>query len=389
MTRVLVVGASAAGLAATEELRRSGFDGSITLVGEESHAPYDRPPLSKQALDGSWDAARLRLRDEADLAMLKATVLSGRRAVAADAARSTVTLEGGEALTFDGLVIATGVTPVRPYGEDMPTLRTLEDAVRLRARLLPGARVLIIGAGFLGTELAAAAVRRGCQVTLLDHGDSLLARLGAPISRHVAFLHAAHGVDVRSRARVIHADDAGVELADGTYLAADVVVACTGSVANTQWLEGSGIPLDDGVLCAADCSAAPGIVAAGDVARWFNPAYGRLMRVEHRTNATQQGMHAARTLLAELDGGHGDAYFSVPYAWSHQFDTRVQIHGAVMDSDAIEIVAGSEASGSFIVAHLAQDRLVGIIGVNASPRDLRPWQQQVHAQAALLATPVG
>lgn len=391
MTHIAIVGAAAAGLAATEELRRSGFDGAITVVGEEPHAPYDRPPLSKQALGGSWDAARLRLRlrNDADLAALNATFLSGRRAVAADAAQRTVTLDGGEELAYDGLVIATGVTPVRLAGDDLLTLRTLEDAERLRARLQPGARVVIVGAGFLGTELAAAAATRGCQVTLLDSCDSLLARLGAPISRHVATMHAAHGVNVRSRVRVTHVDAAGAELSDGAYLTADVVVACTGSVATTSWLQGSGVPLDDGVLCAADCAATPGIVAAGDVARWFNPAYGRLMRVEHRTNATQQGAHAARTLLAELDGGHGDAYFSVPYAWSHQFSTRIQLHGVVFESDDTEIVAGSEADGSFIVAHREKDRLVGIVGINAAIRDLRPWQQQVHEEAALFAAPVG
>jgi len=389
MTHIVIVGAAAAGLAATEELRRSGFDGAITLVGEELHAPYDRPPLSKQALDASWDAARLHLRNEADLAALNTVFMSGRRAVAADAAHRTLTLDGGEELAYDGLVIATGVTPARLDGIDLPTLRTLEDAVRLRARLQPGARVVIVGAGFLGTELAAAAAMRGCRVTLLDHGDSLLARLGAPVSRHVASLHAGHGVDVRSGVRVAHVDAAGAELADGTYLAADAVVACIGSTPTTWWLEGSGVPLDDGVLCGADCSAAPGIVAAGDVARWFNPAYGRLMRVEHRTNATQQGAHAARTLLAELDGGRGEAYFSVPYAWSHQFDTRIQVHGVALAGAGTEIVAGSEAEGSFIVAHHAQDRLVGIIGINARPRDLRPWQAQVHAEAALLTATLG
>lgn len=389
MIRIVIVGAAAAGLAAAEELRRSGFDGAITLVGAERHEPYDRPPLSKQALGGSRDAGRLQLRENADLAALKADFRLGQRAVAVDTSRATVTLDGGEELAYDGLVIATGVTPVRLDTGESLTLRTLHDAERLRERLQPGARVVVVGAGFLGTELAAAAVARGCRVTLLDRGDSLLARLGSPVSCHVASLHAAQGVEVRSRARVARVDGAGAELADGTWLAADVVLACIGSVPSTQWLEGSGVPLDDGVLCAADCSAAPGIVAAGDVARWFNPAYGRLMRVEHRTNATQQGSHAARTLLAQLDGGHGQAYFSVPYAWSHQFETRLQLHGALREGDDIEIVAGSEADGSFIVAHRVQNRLVGVVGVNAAMRDLRPWQQQVYAQAALLAAPVG
>lgn len=386
MTRILIVGASAAGLAAAEELRRAGFDGAVTLIGEEPHVPYDRPPLSKQALGGLWDAARLCLRDDAHLASLNADLRLGRRAVAADAGRRTVMLDDGAELAFDGLVVATGVTPVRPADDSVLTLRTLDDAERLRARLRPGARLVIAGAGFLGTELAAAAAVLGCEVTLLDSCPGLLARLGPPVSRHVASLLSAHGVEVRSGIRAVHLDAAGADLADGTRLAADVVVACTGSVATTSWLEGSGIPLDDGVLCSSDCSAAEGIVAAGDVARWFNPAYGRLMRVEHRTNATQQGAHSARTLLAALEGRPGDAYFSVPYAWSYQFDTRIQIHGVVLDGEDAEIVSGSESEGSFIVAHRAEDRLVGIVAVNTPVRDLRPWQQQVYAEAARWAS---
>lgn len=389
MTHIVVVGAAAAGLAAGEELRRSGFDGAVTVIGEEPHVPYDRPPLSKKALDVSWDAASLRLRNEADLAALNIVFMTGRRVAAADAARRTVILENGRELSYDGLVIATGVTPARFNGDGLLTLRTLEDAERLRTRLQPGARVVIVGAGFLGTELAAAAAARGCQVTLLDHRDALLARLGLPVSHHVAAVHASHGVDVRSRVRVAHADASGAELSDGTYLTADVVVACIGSVPATSWLEGSGVPLDDGVLCAADCSAAPGVVAAGDVARWFNPAYRRLMRVEHRTNAALQGAHAARTLLAEMNGGRGDAYFSVPYVWSHQYETRIQIHGMVLEGGDCEIVAGSESDGSFIVTHRANDRLVGVIGINAAPRDLRPWQQRVYAEATLLTSPAG
>ncbi|MFZ3416800.1 NAD(P)/FAD-dependent oxidoreductase [Arthrobacter sp. 3Tela_A] len=385
MTRIVIVGAGAAGLAAAEELRRSRFDGTITLVGEEQYVPYDRPPLSKQALEDSWDNARLRLRADADLAALDADFRPGRRAVAADAAQRTVTVDGGEELSYDGLVIATGVVPVPLPGVDSSTLRGLDDASRLRSRLQPGAHVVIIGAGFLGTELAAAAVKRGCRVTLLDRGGSLLARLGEPVSRHVASLHAAQGVEVRSGVRVTHADASGAALADGTWLPADVVIGCVGSVAATAWLEGSGVPVDNGVLCAADCSAAPGVVAAGDVARWFNPAYGSLMRVEHRTNATQQGAHAARTLLANLDGGHGIAFVSVPYAWSHQFDTRIQIHGLTVQGADTEVVAGAEADGSFILAHRVQDRLVGIIGVNAPMREVRRWQQLVHAEAALAA----
>lgn len=388
MTHIVVVGAAAAGLAATEELRRSGFDGTITLIGEEPHAPYDRPPLSKQALDGSWDASRLHLRNHADLAALNATIKSGRCAVAADAAHRTIALDNGEEVGFDGLVIATGVKPVRLAGNGVLTLRTLEDSVQLRARLLPGMRVVIIGAGFLGTELAAAAANLGCQVTLLDHCESLLARLGGPVSRHVASLHALQGVQVVSEVRVTDVDGGGALLANGTYLAADVVVGCIGSIPATWWLEGSGIPLDDGVVCAADCSAAAGIVAAGDVARWFNPAYGRMMRVEHRTNATQQGAHAARTLLATLDGGHGHAYVSVPYAWSHQFNTRIQLHGIFPKGTDTEIVSGSEADGRFILTHRSQGRLVGIAGVNARPGDLRLWQQRLQSEAALLSASV-
>ncbi|WP_457100718.1 NAD(P)/FAD-dependent oxidoreductase [Microbacterium sp. P5_E9] len=389
MTGIVIVGAAAAGLAAAEELRRSGFGGAVTIVGGERHAPYDRPPLSKQALDGSWDAERLRLRNDGDLATLNARFVLGRHAVAADSTRRIVTLDDGEALSFDGLVIASGVTPTCPEGADLLTLRTSDDAVLLRRKLLPGTRVLIVGAGFLGTELAAASAKLGCHVTLLDRCDRLLDRLGSAVSRHVAALHEANGVDVRSRVNIAHVDASGAVLADGTELRADVVIACTGSRPATSWLTHSGLTIDDGVVCAADCAAAPGVVAAGDVARWFNPAYGVSMRVEHRTNATQQGAHAARTLLAELAGGHGDPYSSVPYAWSHQYDTRVQIHGAVLESDEAELAQGSEDEDSFIVAHRARGRLVAVVGVNASPRDLRAWQQQVYAEAARLSSLVG
>lgn len=385
MTRVVIVGASAAGLAAAETLRRDGFDGRIHLIGDEPHAPYDRPPLSKQLLDGSWTAERCALRTEADLVALEAEFALGRRAVAADADERTITLDDEELVRFDGLVIATGVTPIRSADPGVLAIRTLDDARRLNRRLVPGARVVILGAGFLGTELAAAAVHCGCRVTLLDRNASLLAKLGAAVSEHLTRLHLSAGVEVRSGCAAAVIDAHGATLADGTRIEADVVVQCIGSVPATAWLTGSGVPIADGVLCDETCAAAPGIVAAGDVARWLNPAYGRSMRVEQRANATQQGAHAARTLLAQLQGDHGTPYACVPYAWSNQFGTRIQIHGAVEGSDEAAVVAGSPATDSFVVAHRAHGRLVGIVGVNASPRDLRTWQQSVMASTCASA----
>lgn len=386
MTHVVVVGAAAAGLAAVEELRHQGFASTISVVGEEIHPPYDRPPLSKQLLKSVDYDSQVPLRSAEDLRRTDARFLLGHRATALALDRRQVILDGGQTLEFDGLVIATGIRPRTIPGTRLHVLRTLDDARALRAKLRPMARVVVIGAGLLGCEIAASAVTTGCQVTLLDHGSApLTTALGPLIGMFITDLHNEHGVRVVSNSTVVSADHSTVVLSSGEVLEADIVVACIGSEPATEWLTGSGLPLDDGVLCDSTCAAARGVVAAGDVARWFNPGYGVHMRVEHRTNATLQGAHAARTLLAEMAGGSGEPFVSVPYSWSDQFGVRIQTHGYLRGYDEIEIVAGRLAEKSFIAAYRSLGRIVGVVGINAAPRDLRAWQLTVRSTTAEFA----
>jgi 3-phenylpropionate/trans-cinnamate dioxygenase ferredoxin reductase subunit len=307
---IVVVGASLAGLHAVRALRKEGFDGRLTLVGAEPHRPYDRPPLSKDFLAGAADESTLRLAGADQLDELGVDLRLGVSAVACDTTDRRVRLADGGEVPYDGLVIATGGAARRLPGmaHELPgvhVLRTLDDAVALRADLdrRPG-RVVIVGAGFIGAEVAATCRGRGLDVTLLEALPVPLAHaLGPRVGAVCADLQRDHGVDVRLGAGV--RSIAGgerverVHLVDGTVIEADVVVVGVGVQPCTEWLEGSGLTLDNGVVCDATCLAAPGVVAAGDVARWPNPAFDRaLMRVEHWENAIEMGGYAARRLLA-------------------------------------------------------------------------------------------
>ena len=310
---VVVVGASLAGLRATEALRRDGFDGRIVLMGAEPHLPYDRPPLSKQLLAGEWEAQELVLR-RAPYDELEIDLRLGVRATALDAATKVVTLDTGarEELAFDGALLATGATPrTLPDTPDLDgifVLRTVDDALDLRARLDDHPRVVVVGAGFIGSEVAATCRGRGLQVTVLEALPAPLVRgLGAMLGMVCGELHRDHGVDLRLGVGVAAIEGDGrverVRLDDGCAVDADVVVVGVGVVPVTDWLEGSGLTLDNGVVCDETLLAAPGIVAAGDVARWPNPMFdGEVMRLEHWTNAAEQGVAAARRLLVPDDG---------------------------------------------------------------------------------------
>lgn len=322
MDDVVIVGASAAGLAAAESLRREGYGGRLHVVGAETHLPYDRPPLSKRVLSGEWAGDRTLIRDADALASLDANWILGTSAQGLDLEAREVRLADGWALGYDGLVIATGVSPRRlPSGHELTgvhTLRTRDDADRLRAALLEGPRVVVVGAGFLGAEVAAVASQIGLEVSLVYPQSVPMGQLGVLVGSALAELHADRGVRLHTGTSVAElvADRgrvAGVRLVDGSRLDADLVLVAIGSVPNTGWLQGSGLGLSDGVECDALCRAAPGVVAAGDVASWFHPGVGRRVRVEHRMNAAEQGHAAARTLL-DLPS----AFAPVPYAWSDQ-----------------------------------------------------------------------
>ena len=365
MTTVVVVGASLAGVQATQVLRREGFDGRLVVVGQESHRPYDRPPLSKEYLTAPEpDEERLLLRATADPEALDLDWRLGRRATALSTDDRTVVLDDGEELGWDGLVVATGARPRRLPGQGaddgsglqpgLHELRTLDDARGLRAAIDGGARRLVVcGAGFIGAEVAASARQRGLEVTLIDAAPIPMDRvLDAAAGMAVADLHRSHGVDVRLGVKVVGLEASAdgtrsVTLDDGSELTADAVVVGVGVIPNSEWLEGSGLTVDDGLVTDASTLAGAGVVAAGDVARWPNRRFGgRMMRVEQWDNAIDMGAHAARRLLVELDGGEPASFEPVPWFWSDQYDRKMQLAGLI--GSTAEVVQGSMAEGRFV-----------------------------------------
>ena len=375
MNRVVVVGASAAGLAGAEALRRDGSAGTTTLGGEELDAPCDRPPLSKQVLASHCAAEHLALRTADQLTALDLELRLGVRATGLDVGERAVELSTGERLPYDGLLIATGVRPRALPGDGAHVLRTVGDALRLRRRLGPGRRLVVVGAGFLGAESAAVARALGCEVVLLEPARVPLAHaVGEQVGRVLSDAHREHGVDLRTGVAVAAVEPGGVRLDDGGRVEADEVLVAIGSVPNTDWLAGSGLDVTDGVVCDEYSQAAPGVYAAGDVARWFNPLFGQTMRIEHRTNAAEQGMAAARNLL------HPDArtpFAPVPYFWSDQYGMKIQAHGYLRGHEAVEVVAGDPTQRRFLAAYRTGDRLTGVLAVGMPPRDVRAWRQAV------------
>ena len=383
MKRVLVVGASAAGLAAAETLRREGYGGAVTLVGDEPHPPYDRPPLSKQILDGRWNADRLPLRGRDELDALGLDLRLGAAATGLDPAGRTVALADGTEVPYDGLVVATGVRPRTLPGDPAGchVLRTVDDALALRDRLAEGKRLVVVGAGFLGSEAAAVARGLGAEVTLLEPAPvPLAAAVGEDVGRVLSGAHLGHGVDLRTGVTVTQVTDGGVLLADGTSVEADEVLVAIGSVPNTEWLESSGLPLGDGLECDEFSAAAPGVYGAGDVARWHNPLFGTAMRIEHRTNATEQGMAAARNLLAPEPEARRP-FAPVPYFWSDQYGLRVQAYGHLRGHHETAVVEGGLEERRFLAAYRRGDRLTGVLAVGIPPKVLRTWRQSIAAGA--------
>jgi NADPH-dependent 2,4-dienoyl-CoA reductase/sulfur reductase-like enzyme len=384
LERIAVVGASLAGLRAAESLRRLGYGGALVLVGAEKHLPYDRPPLSKELLQGRWEVDRIGLRRQ-PYEELELDLRLGVRATALDLAARELVLGDGVREPFDALVLATGASPRRLRGQpDLPgvhLLRTLDDALALRAALEARPRVLVVGAGFIGAEVAASCRARGLQVTLVEPLPVPLARgLGEAMGRVCAELHRDQGVDLRCGVGVSgfqgHQRVERVTLSDGSSVEADLVVVGIGAAPETGWLEGSGLRLDDGVVCDAFCAAAPGVFAAGDVARWHNPLFGEEMRVEHWSNAVEQGSYVAER-LAGTDLG-AQPFAPVPFFWSDQYGVKIQFAGRMRPDDEVRLVAGSLAERKFTALYGRAGRLSGVLAWSR-PRDLAKYRRLIAA----------
>ncbi|MFE1962143.1 NAD(P)/FAD-dependent oxidoreductase [Streptomyces sp. NPDC059479] len=378
---VLVVGASAAGLATVEALRRHGYTGTVTVVGAESHLPYDRPPLSKQVLSGAWEPERARLRSREVLETLGAEFVLDDPAVALDAEALAVHTASGRTLRAGAVVVATGTRPRVLPGQDglagVHVLRTLDDALALRAGLLESVRPVVVGDGVLGAEIAATARTMGLDVTVVGPQSALMAsQLGGSVAGLLGGLHAERGVRLRlgsgvrglvgSGGRVT-----GVCLESGEVVPADLVVVAVGADPVTEWLDGSGLRVENGLVCDARCRAGSGIYAVGDVARWHHVGLGGLVRLENRTNATEQAMVVAANIL-----GAGRAYTPVPYFWTDQFDAKIQVHGTLPADAGMTVVDGDPATRRFVARYHRHGTTTAVLGWNM-PKQTRQHRQHV------------
>jgi len=370
--RVLIVGLNVAGLQAAERLRALGFDGSMTLLDADVDAPYNRPPLSKEFLAGELDENDIKLLSDSDLKALDPHILLGVQARGLDLQRKVVDTSNGD-IAYDALLISTGSAAFVPMTwsswRGVHVLRSLSDARAIREALSAGAhRVVVVGGGLIGCEVAATARLLGLDVTLVEADTRLLGRLlpdtlSAPIAR----MHLDQGVHVRCNAAVrrlqgVNGEVTAVELVDGPVLPADVVIVGIGARPNTEWLVTSGLTLRDGVVTDDALRAAPDVYAAGDVARVCPPSDREGERVEHWTNARQHGALAAASMLDRLDEHAPESH---PYVWSDQYGRRLQVFGTAF-GDQLHTV--SEGDGQHVTLVGAQGWVVGSVGYGGARR---------------------
>lgn len=394
---VLVVGASLSGLRLAEQLRALGHKGSITIAGAEARMPYNRPPLSKEVLTGDEVETTLvqslsfRLRPSLD----DVTWKLGATAIASDLAARQVSFADGTTLSFDALAIATGLSPRRvplPGGEkDRYILRTLDDALALRARLVAGARLCVIGAGFIGCEVAASARKRGLAVTMIETFEAPMQRaIGVTAGQAMQALHRSEGIDFRLQAKIAgfidrgdgHLD--GIRLASGEVITCDFAVEAVGSTANTQWLAGNGLDLSDGVLCdnAMRVEGRADVVAAGDIARFPNLFADEVpRRIEHWTIPGFTAKRAAESLANAMVQG---SFAPVPAFWSDQHGLRLQSYGAPALGDESEVVEGSLCPEDLrrqgaALGYRRAGRLIGVVLIGLPAARLGHYRNLVEA----------
>lgn len=426
MRTVVVVGASLAGVSAARALRSQGYRDRLVIIGDEQWRPYDRPPLSKDFLAGRITTADMSL--EAADEDLRAVWLLGAAATNLDTQRREVTLDDGRSVHYDSAVIATGsrarTIPEASGLTNVHLLRTIDDARRLKEQLVPDQRLVVVGAGFVGAEVAATARTLGMDVTLIGSDSSPLSGpLGEQMGAVVGGLHESHGVrliggvrfasfieedpianDVAAcecgRGEVIlrHGRRASaVRLADGTVVPADVVVLGLGGVPNIEWLEGAGLDTDGGIHCdSTGRTGADGVFAVGDCAAWFDDRFGGCHRVEHWTGAMERPARAVAALLADAaepeeagaapgrPTGPGSGGLELPYFWSDQHGVRLQFVGSAHFADRVDIEAGDPADYSFLAIYYRADVPVAVLGMNQS-RLFTKWRKALNTSAPATA----
>jgi NADPH-dependent 2,4-dienoyl-CoA reductase/sulfur reductase-like enzyme len=381
---VAVVGASLAGLSAARSLRKRGYDGRLVVIGEELHRPYDRPPLSKEFLAGAIGEADLAL--ESDDEDLDAQWVLGSRATGLDGSRRSIGLADGREIRADGVVVATGAAARRLPGASglagVHVLRTLDDARVLRDELAVGGRLVVIGGGFVGAEVASTAYGLGLDVTVVEAAPTPLAGpLGETMGGVVSALHADHGVRLLCGVGVKGLSGErrveGVLLEDGRGIPADTVVVGVGARPCVDWLAGSGVALDDGVTCGADGrTSLPGVVAVGDCAAWYDPHVGRHRRVEHWTGALERPDTAVATLLSS--GAAEIVAPRPPYFWSDQYGVKIQFVGHAAGADSVTVEEGTTGDRSFLAVYRRAGRPVAVLGMNQQ-RLFTRWRKQLTA----------
>jgi 3-phenylpropionate/trans-cinnamate dioxygenase ferredoxin reductase subunit len=381
LEQVAVVGASLAGFRTVEALRREGFGGRITLIGAEHEAPYDRPPLSKQFLVDDWELDKLAL-SRSGVDELEIDWRLGVSAESLDPSTRTLRLADGSEVQADAIVIATGTRARRlPVGQDLEgvlELRNLADARKLREAFGYARQVVIVGAGFIGMEVAASCRQKGLEVAVVEPLEAPLIRgLGAILGERVARRHRQEGSVFHLGTGVEGFEGAdritGVRLSNAETLAADVVVVGVGAAPATEWLEGAGIEIDNGVLCDATGSTGrEGIYALGDCARWENLRYPERPRFEHWTSAVEQSDVVAKRVV------HGEApeFAPIPYVWSDQFDLRIAITGEIRAGDEMHVCLGSIEEDRFLALFGRAERLVAAVGFSR-PRPLNGCRRMI------------
>ena len=392
MSGVVIVGAGLGGLRAAETLRAAGYAGAITVVGDEEYLPYNRPPLSKEALAGGIDVAGLEFRRKALVDDVR--WLLGTPVVGSDLAARTVTLSDGTVLAFDGLVAASGIRPRRlpiPGPADGRfALRTAADALAVREYLTPGAVVIIMGAGFIGCEAAATAIKLGCTVHVVALDEEPMIRpLGAELGAAMRRRHEARGVHFHLGQTIDSFAGAdrvrSVSLSDGTELPADIVIEAVGSVANTEWLRGNDLDLSDGLLTDSSMqvhTALAPLVAVGDLARHPNGHFGGVpRRIEHWNIPTETAKRAGPTLASLLRGEEPDRspFLAMPAFWSDQYEFTLQSFGMPGIADRVEVVSGT-VDEPCIVEYSDASGLVGVVGVDRTA-EVAPYRKALLARS--------